>query len=89
MKIIRLLEADGWRLKRVTGSHRHFTHRRRLEWLLSRVDFPAGRGFAAGRGLAAGQDLALEIFLPPPWVTAPMAGASTSHRPMVATMEVM
>jgi len=25
-QIIRLLEADGWRLKRVTGSHRHFTH---------------------------------------------------------------
>jgi predicted RNA binding protein YcfA (HicA-like mRNA interferase family) len=24
--IIRLLEADGWTLKRVTGSHRHFTH---------------------------------------------------------------
>jgi predicted RNA binding protein YcfA (HicA-like mRNA interferase family) len=25
-EIIRLLEADGWRLKRVTGSHRHFSH---------------------------------------------------------------
>jgi predicted RNA binding protein YcfA (HicA-like mRNA interferase family) len=25
-QIIRLLEADGWRLKRVTGSHRHFVH---------------------------------------------------------------
>jgi predicted RNA binding protein YcfA (HicA-like mRNA interferase family) len=25
-EIIRLLEADGWRLKRTTGSHRHFTH---------------------------------------------------------------
>ncbi|HKB29660.1 MAG TPA: type II toxin-antitoxin system HicA family toxin [Streptosporangiaceae bacterium] len=25
-EIIRLLEQDGWRLKRITGSHRHFTH---------------------------------------------------------------
>ena len=25
-EIIRLLEADGWRLKRTTGSHRHYTH---------------------------------------------------------------
>ncbi|MGO9784664.1 MAG: type II toxin-antitoxin system HicA family toxin [Streptosporangiaceae bacterium] len=25
-QIIRLLESDGWRLKRVAGSHRHFTH---------------------------------------------------------------
>jgi predicted RNA binding protein YcfA (HicA-like mRNA interferase family) len=25
-EMIRLLEADGWRLKRVTGSHRHFIH---------------------------------------------------------------
>jgi predicted RNA binding protein YcfA (HicA-like mRNA interferase family) len=25
-EVIRLLEADGWRLKRTTGSHRHFTH---------------------------------------------------------------
>jgi len=25
-EIVRLLEADGWRLKTVTGSHRHFTH---------------------------------------------------------------
>lgn len=25
-EIIRKLEADGWRLKRVTGSHHHFTH---------------------------------------------------------------
>jgi predicted RNA binding protein YcfA (HicA-like mRNA interferase family) len=25
-EIIRLLEADGWRLKRTTGSHRHFSH---------------------------------------------------------------
>ena len=24
--IIKHLEADGWRLKRVTGSHHHFTH---------------------------------------------------------------
>lgn len=23
---IRKLEADGWRLKRVTGSHHHFSH---------------------------------------------------------------
>jgi predicted RNA binding protein YcfA (HicA-like mRNA interferase family) len=26
MEIIRLLEADGWRLKRTTGSHRHYSH---------------------------------------------------------------
>lgn len=25
-EIIRLLERDGWQLKRVTGSHRHFAH---------------------------------------------------------------
>jgi predicted RNA binding protein YcfA (HicA-like mRNA interferase family) len=25
-EVIRLLEADGWRLKRVTGSRRHFSH---------------------------------------------------------------
>ncbi|HEX3749110.1 MAG TPA: type II toxin-antitoxin system HicA family toxin [Streptosporangiaceae bacterium] len=25
-EMIRLLEADGWRLKRVTGSHCHFVH---------------------------------------------------------------
>jgi predicted RNA binding protein YcfA (HicA-like mRNA interferase family) len=25
-EIIRLLEQDGWVLKRMTGSHRHFTH---------------------------------------------------------------
>jgi predicted RNA binding protein YcfA (HicA-like mRNA interferase family) len=25
-EIIVLLERDGWRLKRVSGSHRHFTH---------------------------------------------------------------
>lgn len=25
-EIIRLLEADGWQLKRTTGSHRHFSH---------------------------------------------------------------
>ncbi len=25
-EIIRLLEQDGWVLKRTTGSHRHFTH---------------------------------------------------------------
>ena len=25
-EMIRLLEADGWRLKRVTGSHRHYVH---------------------------------------------------------------
>ncbi len=25
-EVIRLLEQDGWRLKRVTGSHRHFYH---------------------------------------------------------------
>jgi predicted RNA binding protein YcfA (HicA-like mRNA interferase family) len=24
--VIRKLEADGWRLKRVTGSHHHFSH---------------------------------------------------------------
>jgi predicted RNA binding protein YcfA (HicA-like mRNA interferase family) len=24
-ELIRLLEADGWLLKRTTGSHRHFT----------------------------------------------------------------
>jgi predicted RNA binding protein YcfA (HicA-like mRNA interferase family) len=24
--IIRAIEADGWRLKRVTGSHHHFIH---------------------------------------------------------------
>ncbi len=25
-EVIELLEADGWRLKRMTGSHRHFGH---------------------------------------------------------------
>ena len=25
-EIVRLLEQDGWTLKRTTGSHRHFTH---------------------------------------------------------------
>jgi predicted RNA binding protein YcfA (HicA-like mRNA interferase family) len=25
-EVIRLLEADGWQLKRVTGSHRHYAH---------------------------------------------------------------
>jgi predicted RNA binding protein YcfA (HicA-like mRNA interferase family) len=25
-EVIRLLEADGWRLKRTAGSHGHFTH---------------------------------------------------------------
>jgi predicted RNA binding protein YcfA (HicA-like mRNA interferase family) len=25
-EMIRVLEADGWRLKRMTGSHRHFVH---------------------------------------------------------------
>lgn len=25
-EIIRLLERDGWELKRVSGSHRHYTH---------------------------------------------------------------
>jgi len=25
-EIIKLLQDDGWRLKRTTGSHRHFTH---------------------------------------------------------------
>ena len=25
-EILRLLEQDGWTLKRVTGSHRHYTH---------------------------------------------------------------
>jgi len=25
-EVIRLLEADGWQLKRISGSHRHFTH---------------------------------------------------------------
>lgn len=25
-EIIRLLENDGWRIKRVTGSHRHYSH---------------------------------------------------------------
>jgi predicted RNA binding protein YcfA (HicA-like mRNA interferase family) len=25
-EIIRLLEANGWELKRTTGSHRHFSH---------------------------------------------------------------
>ena len=25
-EILRLLEQDGWVLKRVTGSHRHYTH---------------------------------------------------------------
>jgi predicted RNA binding protein YcfA (HicA-like mRNA interferase family) len=28
-EIIRLLEADGWRLNRTSGSHRHFTHPRK------------------------------------------------------------
>jgi predicted RNA binding protein YcfA (HicA-like mRNA interferase family) len=25
-EIIKLLEHDGWKLKRTTGSHRHFSH---------------------------------------------------------------
>lgn len=25
-EVIRLIEADGWVLKRTTGSHRHYTH---------------------------------------------------------------
>jgi predicted RNA binding protein YcfA (HicA-like mRNA interferase family) len=25
-EVVRLLEQDGWTLKRVTGSHRHFAH---------------------------------------------------------------
>ena len=25
-EIIRLLERDGWKLKRVSGSHRHYAH---------------------------------------------------------------
>ncbi len=25
-EVIALLEADGWQLKRITGSHRHYTH---------------------------------------------------------------
>ena len=25
-EIIRIIEADGWRLARVTGSHHHFKH---------------------------------------------------------------
>jgi len=25
-EVIKLLEADGWRLKRTSGSHRHFVH---------------------------------------------------------------
>ena len=25
-EVLRLLEQDGWVLKRVTGSHRHYTH---------------------------------------------------------------
>jgi predicted RNA binding protein YcfA (HicA-like mRNA interferase family) len=25
-EVIRLLEDDGWQLKRTTGSHRHFAH---------------------------------------------------------------
>lgn len=25
-EVVRLLEQDGWTLKRVTGSHRHFPH---------------------------------------------------------------
>ena len=25
-EMIRVLEADGWRLKRMTGSHRHYAH---------------------------------------------------------------
>lgn len=25
-EIVRLLEQDGWVLKRITGSHRHFAH---------------------------------------------------------------
>lgn len=26
-EIIKLIEADGWRLLRTTGSHRHYVHR--------------------------------------------------------------
>ena len=29
-EIILLLERDGWRLKRVSGSHRHFAHPTKL-----------------------------------------------------------
>jgi predicted RNA binding protein YcfA (HicA-like mRNA interferase family) len=29
-EIIRLLEQDGWTQKRVTGSHRHFSHPTKL-----------------------------------------------------------
>ena len=25
-KLIRMLEDDGWKLKRITGSHHHFNH---------------------------------------------------------------
>ncbi len=25
-EVIRMIEADGWELKRVTGSHHHFRH---------------------------------------------------------------
>jgi len=25
-EVLRLLEEDGWTLKRITGSHRHYTH---------------------------------------------------------------
>lgn len=28
-QIVRLLEADGWELKRVSGSHRHYSHSRK------------------------------------------------------------
>lgn len=26
VEMIRILEEDGWTLKRITGSHRHYTH---------------------------------------------------------------
>jgi len=34
-EIIRLLEQDGWVLKRMTGSHRQFTHPGITDWLQS------------------------------------------------------
>jgi len=42
-EIIRLLEQDGWALKRTTGSHRHFTHPTRSGLVWSGLVTVAGK----------------------------------------------
>jgi predicted RNA binding protein YcfA (HicA-like mRNA interferase family) len=60
-EIIKLIEADGWRLDRVRGSHRHYRHPTRpgtvtLPGKLSR-DLPVGteRSILKQAGLTGGQ----------------------------------